>query len=61
MAEIKAKDCNDCPFNTFGGWEGEITYCAGVKPMKKIATDHEGVEKVPKWCPLPLTVIRTDN
>jgi hypothetical protein len=45
-------DCNDCPFKTLGGWEGETSHCAlnkkyHILPQKQYFSE---ITKTPKWC-----------
>ena len=46
-------DCNDCPFRSLGGWEGELNECTlsgeTIPTAKKLWGE---VEKTPDWCKL---------
>ncbi len=52
--EKNVNNCNDCPFLTFGGWEGEHSEC-GAKKNKRIPATKKLFGKIvetPSWCPL---------
>lgn len=58
--EIKVKDCNNCPFRSMGGWEGEYSVCTIFPTEKKIPQDKPlfgNIKKSPEWCPLKETDI----
>ena len=52
---IKVKNCNDCPFKSFGGYEGEYNICSLDKEKGNLnnGTEYFGkVKEIPDWCKL---------
>ena len=49
---IKVKDCNDCPFLAFGGWEGEDSECKLDEEGRVLNEEKPfgDVLETPKWC-----------
>ena len=55
--EIKVSNCNDCPFASMGGWEGEITLCKLDPERRTISKMFEPVKVRPEWCGLENSIV----